>query len=170
MYKPNLIINIIVLLLVNSCGFHLRGSGGDTNYRFPFKTVYVECESVVICTNFKSAIQTQELSKILNNAESAEATIKLLQEATSRDAQGFTSVGRASSYLLTYQVVAQVWQKGQQIGEDMVVNSQATMQYNDSIILSSNQNEVTFWDQLHERVTNQLVRRLIFFKNNNEST
>jgi outer membrane lipopolysaccharide assembly protein LptE/RlpB len=65
---------------------------------------------------------------------------------------------------LTYRATAQIIEKHQQIGNDIVVSSSQVMQYNDSIVLSSNQNEATFWDQLHEAVTNQLIRRITFFK------
>ncbi|MCC2625840.1 MAG: hypothetical protein K0R14_1713 [Burkholderiales bacterium] len=153
----------IVLLLLSGCGFHLRGSPG-ADYKFPFKKVYLDCGTVVICSNLNTAIKTQELAKIVTNAESADATIKLVKEETSRDAQTFTSVGRASAYLLTYRVIAQIIQKHEQLGNDLVVSASSTMQYNDSIILATNQNEVTFWDQLHESVTNQLIKRITFFK------
>lgn len=159
----NFLLSSIMLILVCSCGFHLRGSSG-ADYKFPFKTVYVDCGSVVICPNLNNAIKTQMLATIESYPESAEATIKLVKEETSRDAQGFTSVGRVSAYLLTYRVTAQIIQKHEQVGNDIVVSAQSVMQYNDSIILSSNQNEISFWDQLHEAATNQLVKRITFFK------
>jgi outer membrane lipopolysaccharide assembly protein LptE/RlpB len=81
----------ILLLSLSSCGFHLRGSP-SANYKFPFKKVYIDCGNVVICSNLVTAINTQELSKIVTNPESANATIKLVKEETSRDAQSFTSI------------------------------------------------------------------------------
>lgn len=160
-YISFLCVAILGFVLVG-CGFHLRGSS-LSKYKFPFKSVYIECGNVVICPNLTNAIKAQTLAKIESNPESAEATIKLVQENTSRDAQSFTSVGRVSAYLLTYSVTAQIIQHHEQVGNDIVVSSQATMQYNDSTILSSNQNEATFWDQLHQGATNQLIRRITFF-------
>ncbi|MCE3268236.1 MAG: hypothetical protein K0R49_488 [Burkholderiales bacterium] len=162
MYK-NFLFLIILFLFLSGCGFHLRGMPG-ADYKLPFKTIYIDCGNVVICPNLKNVINTQMLSTIVNNPESAQATVKLIKEDTSRDAQGFTSIGRASAYILTYRVTAQIIQKHVPIGNDIVVSSQSVMQYNDSIILASNQNEITFWDQLHESVTNQLIKRIIFFK------
>lgn len=161
-YK-NFLTLAILFVCISGCGFHLRGTAG-ANYKFPFKKIYLDCGNVVICPNLTHAINTQELATIVNKPESADATVKLVKEDTSRDAQSFTSVGRASAYVLTYRVTAQIIQKHEQLGKDIVVSSQSVMQYNDSIILSSNQNEVTFWDQLHESVTNKLVRRITFFK------
>jgi LPS-assembly lipoprotein len=159
----NILLLIPLFFIMAACGFHLRGSPGANN-KFPFKTVYIDCGNVIICPNLKTAIKTQMLATMESSPESAVATIKLVKEETSRDAQGFTSVGRVSAYLLTYRVTAQIIESHEQIGSDIVVSAQSTMQYNDSIILSSNQNEVSFWEQLHEAATNQLVKRITFFK------
>ena len=91
-------------------------------------------------------------------------TIKLVNEQTSRDPQNFNSVGRIASYILTYQVQAQVFQHDVQIGNTINISVQSVMQYNDSIILASSFDEASFWDKLHEDATNQLIRRLIAIK------
>jgi outer membrane lipopolysaccharide assembly protein LptE/RlpB len=155
------------MIFLSSCGFHLNGLSGD--FKFPFETVYVECNNVIICQNFTNAIKTQSLAIIESTPDQAEVTIRLANEQTSRDPQGFNSVGRISSYLLTYQAQATVWQKSEQIGDDINLYSQIIMQYNDSTILADNQEEGTFWDQLHQNVTNQLIRRLVHFHYRNYS-
>jgi len=159
-------IVILIAYILNGCGFHLRGS--KTNYKFPFQTVYVDCGWIVICPNLKNAIKTQELATLVDNPESAVAIIKLTSEQTSRDPQIFNSAGRIAGFLLTYQATLQVFEHNEQVGNDLTASSQATMQYNDSTILANSQNEVLFWDQLHDNVTNQLIRRLTFFKYKNE--
>ena len=164
-------MNKLILLLcffVVGCGFHLRGYD-NTNFKFPFKTVYIECDSVIICTNLKTMIKTDSLAQLENKPESAEVTIKLLNEQTSRDAQGFNSVGRISAYVLTYQTQAQVWQHHEQLGNTIDVSVQSIMQYNDATIRSNEQGEAMFWDTLHQNATQQLVRRLVYFKYRNYS-
>jgi LPS-assembly lipoprotein len=160
------IVIFVSVILLSACGFHLRGSMGD--YKFPFKSVYLDCGGVVICNNLQNTIKTQNLSILATNPQSAEVTIKLINEQTSRDPQGFNSAGRVAAFLLSYQVTAQIWKKGEPIGSDLTSVSQSVMQYNDSTILANNQNEVVFWDQLHQNVVNQLIRRITFF-NTNES-
>lgn len=168
--NTNLLLPGILLILSSGCGFHLRGHSSATTYKFPFKTVYIDCSNVVICANLSAMITTQMLAKIESSPESAAATIKLVKEETSRDAQNFTSVGRVSAYVLTYTVTAQIIQDHEPDPNDIVVSSQAVMQYNDSTILSSNQNEVVFWEQLHDSVTNQLVKRIAFSRQYNTNT
>lgn len=153
---------LICVIMLSACGFHLRGFRG--NYSLPFKSIYLECSNVVICTNFQTIVTTQNLAKFKTNPKDAEVTIKLFDEQTRRDPQTFNSIGRIAAYTLTYKVKAQVWKHGEQIGNDISLMAQSIMQYNDSTILSNNQNEVTFWDNLHEDVANQLIRRLMYLK------
>ena len=95
--------------------------------------------------------------------ESAEAKIVVSDEQTSRDAYGYNSVGQIASYILTYQVTARVFDRnGDQLGEDIVVQNQTTMAYNNSLILSSQQQEETTWDQIHQNVINSLIRRIVY--------
>lgn len=144
------------------------------NYKFPFKKVYLQCDMAVICYNFTNAIKTQTLATISNSPESATVTINLFNEQTSREPQTFNAAGRISSYILTYQVDAKIIQNQQQLGEDIHIMVNSSMNYNDSQILSANQNEAAIWESLHENATNQLIRRLVYFKyyiplNTNES-
>ena len=156
-------ITLTLIMLVSvGCGFHLQGFN-NTDFKFPFKRVYVECNGIAICGNLKNAIRLGDLAKLVDKPESADATIALIDEQTGRQPQGFNSYGRISSYALSYQVTTQILQHGDQVGNPMIVSAHDTMQYNDATILSNNQNEATFWDQLHENATNQLVRRIVHF-------
>ncbi len=154
---------LLIITTLSGCGFHLRGYN-TTDYKFPFETVYIECNNVIICTNFSTMVKTDDLARIVNTPESAEVTIKLLNEQTSRDAQGFNAAGRIATYSLSYQVQAQVWQHNEQIGNTLNILSQSIMQYNDATIRSNEIGEATFWDNLHQSATSQLVRRLVYFK------
>ncbi len=161
----------LLFISLTACGFHLRGQGGD--YELPFKTVYIDCGNVIICKNLQTTIKVQNLAEIVKSPDKAQVTLRLVDEQTSRQPQTFNSAGRIASYILMYQAVAQVWQKGEQVGNDINVSAQSVMQYNDSTVLANDQNEATFWDELHRNATNQLIRRLIHFKyenlDNNES-
>ena len=154
-----------MVVILNSCGFHLRGYSSSSNYKIPFKTIYIQCDNVAICSNLSSLITKQNLSTIVDKSSDAEAILRLRNEETSRDANGFNSAGRIASYLLTYQITAEVWQKGEQIGDNITVHTEATMNYNDSLILSKDQEEADIWDKLHQDAASQLVRRLIALKN-----
>ncbi len=150
---------IVLVCIVSACGFHLRGTEGS--YRLPFKSVYLDCNNVIICSNLHTAIKIQNFTNINNKIESAEAVITLFDEQTSRDPQAFNSVGRIAAYLLTYQIKATVTKNNLPIGKTIVISVNSIMNYNDSVILATNQNEVIFWNNLHQKATNQLIYQLV---------
>jgi LPS-assembly lipoprotein len=160
--KLNIIYLLIVAVVTSSCGFHLRGFSGD--YKFPFKTVYIQCDSVTICRNFTNAINTQNLAKIVNDPKAAEVTINLYNEQNSRKAQNYNIAGRISNFSLNYQVDARIMQNHQQLGQPIRIAVNSTINYNDSQILAANQDEASSWNNLHQNATNQLIRRLVYFK------
>ncbi|MFN8770120.1 MAG: LPS assembly lipoprotein LptE [Neisseriaceae bacterium] len=155
-------IFIITSLLINSCGFHLRGLSGS--YKFPFSKVYLQCDTTILCRNLNSAIKTQNSATIVNKPGKDTVTIQLDNEQTSRDPQRFNAAGRIAAYNLTYQVDAKVIQNYEQLGDSIHISVNSVMNYNDSQILSANQNEAQLWENLHEAATNQLIRRLVYFK------
>lgn len=157
----NLVLGSLTLIFLVGCGFHLRGTDGS--YQFPYKAVLLQCDNAIICPGFKTAIQKENLTKLVTNMESAEVKIVVSNEQTSRDVYGFNSVGQIASYILTYQITAQVFdRKGDQIGENIVVQNQLTMAYNNSLILSATQQEETTWSQVHQNVINSLIRRIVY--------
>lgn len=156
----NYLICITTLLGLAGCGFHLRGVDGS--YQFPYKTVYLQCDAL-ICPGLNNTITKENLTKLVTNRESAEVTIAVGSEQTSRDAYGYNSVGQIASYLLTYQITAKVLdRKGEQIGNDIIVQNQMQMGYNNSLILSAQQQEDKTWDQVHHNVINTLIRRIVY--------
>ncbi len=159
--KINSTILTATLFILAGCGFHLRGVDGS--YQFPYKKIYLQCETALICPGLKSTITKENLATLVTNRESAEVTIAVGNEQTARDPYGFNSVGQIASYLLTYQITAKVLdRKGEQIGNDIVVENQMTMAFNNSLILSAQQQEDTTWSQIHDNVINSLIRRIVY--------
>lgn len=153
----------IMTVLISSCGFHLRGTHGD-NYKFPFKSVYIQCDNVIICKKFIKSIQTEQLAIIVNDPTKADVTIRLFNEQTQRNVAGISSIGRVSSYQLTYMVNIAVLDHGDLVGNEMNITSNILMQYNDANILSDQQEEETFWDQAHTNAVRQIIRRITHLK------
>lgn len=152
-------ILLVISTLITSCGFHLRNFNKD--YKFPFSKMYLDCQNVVICGNLRSTIVTESLVTLVSNPLNAEVVLKLNQEETSRVPQGFNSFGRISSYLLTYGVQATVMYKNEPLSTNIAVSSSMPLRYNDSLILSAQQEEANFWEHLHRSVTTKLIRRLV---------
>lgn len=160
MFKNILLFGLILILC--ACGFHLRGVANS--YNFPYKKVMLDCTTPVICPSFRNTINAESLTMLVTKKESAEAVIVVSNEQTSRDTMDFNSVGQIASYILTYQITARVYTpQGDQVGDDIVVKNQQIMNFNNSLILSAQQQEDASWDLIHQNVINSLIRRLVYF-------
>ena len=153
---------LLGLLFLNGCGFHLRGI--NDSYKLPFDSIYLQCDGVAVCNVFTSIINEQNLSHIASKAESADIIIKIYNEQTSREAQNFNAMGRVAKYLLTYKVTAQIIKDHEVLGNDIAISVSSIVNYNDSLILSANQNEANIWKDLHVKATDQLIRKIIYQK------
>ena len=106
LFKNSLVVLPTILLV--ACGFHLRG-GVDDNYKFPYKTVYLDCSTPAICDGFRKAITNERLTKLVSNKESAEAIILVDHEETNRATYDFNSVGQINNIKLTYEITATIF-------------------------------------------------------------
>lgn len=167
--KYNIIISIALSLVTISCAFHLRGYN-NSDYSLPYKSVYLQCDNVIICDNLSNQIKINNLAKLESNALDADATIHVFNEQTSREPQGFNGAGRISQYNLTYQVSAVVLVKNNQVGNEINITSTANMMYNDATILADNQEETTFWNNLHNDAARRLLERVIYITKANKNT
>lgn len=163
MYYQRFLLLFTSILSLNSCGYHLRGL--NDSYKLPYKNVYLECSSVIICNQIKTTIINQNLTNIANNNIDADAIIKISNEETSKVAQNYNAAGRIAAYRLTYQVHTKVIEKNNpEYNINFNVYTTNTMNYNDSTILANNINEADIWDKLHQTATSQLIRKLIYYK------
>jgi LPS-assembly lipoprotein len=153
----------ISIFSINSCGYHLRGL--NNSYKLPYKSIYLDCSSIIICDQIKLAISTQKLATITNNNIDADAIIKISNEETSKIPQNFNAAGRIAAYRLTYQVHTKIIEKNKPDNNiNFNVYTTNTMNYNDSTILANNINENDIWDNLHQAAISQLIRKLFYYK------
>lgn len=163
MSNKQFIILFSSILSLNSCGYHLRGL--NTSYKLPYKTVYLDCNSIIICNQVKLTINNQQLATITDNSINADAIIQISNEETSKVPQNFNAAGRISTYRLTYQVHTKVIEKNN-LDNNLNFNiyTTNTMNYNDSTILANNINETDIWNKLHQTATSQLIRKLVYYR------
>lgn len=154
-------LTLLSTLLI-SCGFHLRGNYGAN--KLMFSSLYLKCTKIAICDNVKNIIINQNLSQISDNLNDAEVMVQIDQEENQRQIQGFNSAGRISNVLLSYSVQLTLFKNGEQLAPAMELISQKSMNINDSLILANNQQEEVIWQELHQELSNQLIRRLEHFK------
>ncbi|MFA6904335.1 MAG: LPS assembly lipoprotein LptE [Gallionellaceae bacterium] len=165
----NLLI-ILNILLLTSCGFHLRGhnmQGKD----FPFASLYLKSAAQ---TAFVADLQNSlELYKIKLTPTSAEAelTLDIVSEANDKQILALSGAGQVLEYQLRYRVSLRAYDR--QMNEWLPAGEialQRTLNYDAAQILAKEQEEVLLYRDMRQDAVQQVLRRLSRAKPRVEAT
>ncbi|MDM8567362.1 LPS assembly lipoprotein LptE [Candidatus Halobeggiatoa sp. HSG11] len=95
---------LVIVLLLNSCGFHLRGAAG-----FDISFVYIKSESANTIATEIGRLLTEQGVKIVSNPNAAQAIVYLQNETVDRRVLTVSSIsGKQEEFELNYQVTMEV--------------------------------------------------------------
>ena len=102
------ILILVILLLLTACGFKLRGQISS----LPFKTLYISApDGNTIGMNLERAIGTSSTTKVVANAEDAEATLEVISATSERIILSLSGGGRVRDFNLLYRVKYRLFDK-----------------------------------------------------------
>lgn len=102
------ILILVILLLLTACGFKLRGQISS----LPFKTLYISApDGNTIGMNLERAIGTSSTTKVVANAEDAEATLEVISATSERIILSLSGGGRVRDFNLLYRVRYRLYDK-----------------------------------------------------------
>lgn len=102
------ILILVILLLLTACGFKLRGQISS----LPFKTLYISApDGNTIGMNLERAIGTSSTTKVVANAEDAEATLEVISATSERIILSLSGGGRVRDFNLLYRVKYRLYDK-----------------------------------------------------------
>jgi LPS-assembly lipoprotein len=102
------ILILVILLLLTACGFKLRGQISS----LPFKTLYISApDGNTIGMNLERAIGTSSTTKVVANAEDAEATLEVISATNERIILSLSGGGRVRDFNLLYRVRYRLYDK-----------------------------------------------------------
>jgi LPS-assembly lipoprotein len=102
------ILILVILLLLTACGFKLRGQISS----LPFKTLYISApDGSTIGMNLERAIGASSTTKVVDNAENAEATLEVISATSERIILSLSGGGRVRDFNLLYRVRYRLYDK-----------------------------------------------------------
>ena len=102
------ILILVILFLLTACGFKLRGQISS----LPFKTLYISApDGNTIGMNLERAIGTSSTTKVVANAEDAEATLEVISATSERIILSLSGGGRVRDFNLLYRVRYRLYDK-----------------------------------------------------------
>jgi len=151
----SLISFILVLLMLQSCGFQLRGA---LDLSPDISPVYLQQNDAFdLGRDIKSILQTNKIA-ISEYANTANSRLNIVNESRARRVLSVDSNGRAKEYLLTYTVQFTIKIKQQEAVAESVSVSRSLLFDPEAVIAVDNEAEVLYKDMKHD------AARLILLK------
>ncbi|WP_416192241.1 LPS assembly lipoprotein LptE [Neisseria sp. CCUG12390] len=154
----NIILTAAVLLLA-SCGFHLKGTAG-TSQPLPYQNWHVN--GGALQQALENALRRSDGRPV--KADEAQMSVNVTHIEMRRDIYTITRAADINEYLLILRVEAQALRNGEPVGEPMSVLVERAMDYADSEVLGKAEEEQTIWSEMRTDAAEQIVRRLTFLK------
>ena len=152
---PGSCILLAAVLLLSSCGFHLRGQAV-----LPFDSLFIS-GSPLIVTQIARAVRAGSKTRITNNPRDAEVTLEILNEARERSILSLSSSGRVRELQIRYRVAFRVFGKD---GKEYIAPSEVLLRrdlsYSDSDVLGKEQEEALLYRDMQNDAVQQIIRRL----------
>lgn len=153
------IILTAAVLLLNSCGFHLKGTAG-TSQPLPYQNWYIN--GGTLQQALENSLRRSDGRPV--GMDQAQMAVNVTHIETRRDIYTITRAADINEYLLMLRVDAQATRNGEPVGEPMSVVVHRTMDYADSEVLGKAEEEQTIWSEMRTDAADQIVRRLTFLK------
>lgn len=143
-------------LLVAACGFQLRGAAG-----LPFETLYLPGATSGIALELKRNIQTGSATRVVDDAQAAEAQLLFSEETRAKEILALSSAGRVREYRLVYRVRFRVADaKGGEFLAPNTVTLTRDVTYDDAVALAKETEEQLLFRDMQADMVQQIIRRL----------
>jgi LPS-assembly lipoprotein len=151
------ILCLLPLLLLSSCGFHLRGA-----YSLPFDNIYIALpETSDLRATLKRSIVAGTHAKVSDDAKSAQATLQVVTDTQQKNILSIGSDGRVREFQLVRNFAFRVDDKaGQLLVPPSPIVLRRDITFSDSAVLSKEAEEGLLWSDIQNDLVQQILRRL----------
>lgn len=154
----------LVAATLAGCGFHLRGSQGETV--LPFKTMYVSvADTSSLGAELKRHIRASGDTETVADAKSAEAILDVLTEAKTESTLTLNSKGQIRELALYYTLRFKVRNNA---GKEFIPATDITLKrelsFNEAVVLAKEGEKQLLYRDMQSDLVQQVMRRLAAIK------
>jgi LPS-assembly lipoprotein len=144
-------ITLLTLVIVTSCGFHLRGMT-----EISFKTVSIEGRDLSFTKNLKKILTSNKVAIVLPT-ENPELRLELLSEETEKRILSLSGQGLVREFEIFYRVRYRIKNSYSKIwAEEELIETRKDFTYSDSNLLAKEEEE----RKLNEAMRNEAITNL----------
>ncbi len=141
LFSPLLLVLLIMFLMIQSCGFHLRG---ELNLPQNLSPMFIEKNTAFeLSREIKSLLANNSIGST-DDEEASNAQLELVTETKKRGVLSVDSNGRAREYRLNYTVVFSFKAQDINIEMDKIVLSRSLLFDTGTVLAVENESEVLY--------------------------
>ena len=145
------LIAILLLLVISSCGFHMRGMT-----EISFKTISLEGKELSFTKNLKKILNTNKVA-IVSPTENPELRVELLSEESEKRILSLSGQGLVREFEIFYRVRYRIKTSDSEIwGQENIIETRKDFTYSDSNLIGKEEEE----RQLNEAMRNEAITNL----------
>jgi LPS-assembly lipoprotein len=148
------------LLVLTSCGFHVRGHS-SAPVQLAFQSVYLRTiNETPFVEDLRKALTLNKV-KIAGSADEATVTLDIISEATDKQILSLSAAGKVLEYELRYRVALSAYDNQLVYWLPAAeVSMSRTMAYDDSQVLAKEQEQALIYKEMRSDAVAQVIRRL----------
>jgi LPS-assembly lipoprotein len=145
------LIAILLLIVITSCGFHLRGMT-----EISYKTISLEGKELSLTKNLKRILNTNKVA-IVSSTENPELRIEFLSEESEKRILSLSGQGLVREFEIFYRVRYRIKASDSEIwGQENIIETRKDFTYSDSNLIGKEEEE----RQLNEAMRNEAITNL----------
>lgn len=161
------LLSLALVLALQGCGFHLRGSGGQ--YMLPFPTLYIGLpEKSPLAVDLKRNIRASGGTAIVASPKDADGVLEVLSDPEKTRSKSILSLnnnGRVRQYMLAYNIVFRVLDRqGVELLGPTQILLNRPIDFNETQLLAKEQEEALLYKDMQTDLVQQMMRRLAAIK------
>ncbi|QDD01317.1 hypothetical protein FIT69_01725 [Candidatus Methylopumilus planktonicus] len=130
------LIAILLLLVISSCGFHLRGMS-----EISFKTISLEGKELSLTKNLKKILNTNKVA-IVSSTENPELRVELLSEESEKRILSLSGQGLVREFEIFYRVRYRIKTSDSEIwSQENIIETRKDFTYSDSNLIGKEEEE-----------------------------
>ena len=145
------LIALLMLLIISSCGFHMRGMT-----EISFKTISLEGKELSFTKNLKKVLNSNKIA-IVSSTENPELRVELLSEESEKRILSLSGQGLVREFEVFYRVRYRVKTIDSEIwSQENIIEMRKDFTYSDSNLIGKEEEE----RQLNEAMRNEAITNL----------
>ena len=145
------LIAILLLIVITSCGFHLRGMT-----EISYKTISLEGKELSLTKNLKKILNTNKVA-IVSSTENPELRVEFLSEESEKRILSLSGQGLVREFEIFYRVRYRIKTSDSEIwSQENIIEKRKDFTYSDSNLIGKEEEE----RQLNEAMRNEAITNL----------